>query len=255
LIWCSARRERYPVVLPEYRRRDSPINPYVFVEELSDQLQDDDVVVLANGAACVTALQALRLKRRQRVIVNSGTAGMGYDLPAAIGAACARNSSPPGSRRVICLAGDGSIQMNLQELQTIRQHGLPVKIFVFDNDGYSSIRQTQDNLFAGHRVGEGPASGVTLPDLVAVAAAYGIEALRVTCHGELDEAIGTALVSEGPALVDVGMDPARTFTPRVMAERRADGSLVSKPLEDMFPFLERDEFDANMIGPHYEPEG
>ena len=164
--WCSERRTRYPVVLPEYRDRDAPINPYVFIDELSDQLEADDVVVLANGAACVTALQALRLKRGQRLIVNSGTAGMGYDLPAAIGA---RVRSPRTVRRAggacVCLAGDGSIQMNMQELETLVHHELPVKIFVFNNGGYLSIRLTQDNLFGGARFGESSATGVGLPDM------------------------------------------------------------------------------------------
>jgi acetolactate synthase-1/2/3 large subunit len=217
---------------------------------------------MANGSACVVTLQAFSVKEGQRLLVNSGTAGMGYDLPAAVGAAFARRAAlgagpdarEPGAARVICLAGDGSMQMNLQELQTIAHHRLPVKIFVFDNAGYASIRQTQDNLFAGHRVGEGPATGVTFPDMVALAGAYGIGALRVTRHDELDEVIGSTLVSDGPALVDVVMDPERTFTPKVIAERLADGTIVSKPLEDMYPFLERAEFADNMIGPRYEPE-
>jgi acetolactate synthase-1/2/3 large subunit len=188
---------------------------------------------------------------------------MGYDLPAAVGAAFARRAatsgvdtrpSPAGpADRVICLAGDGSIQMNLQELQTIAQHVLPVKIFVFDNAGYASIRQTQDNLFGGYRVGEGPGSGLTFPDMVKVAEAYGIEATRVTRHAALDEAIGSALVSPGPVLVDVVMDPEQPFVPKVAAERLPDGRLVSKPLEDMTPLLDRDEFAANMIVPHYTP--
>ena len=143
--------------------------------------------------------------------------------------------------------------MNIQELQTIVHHALPIKIFVFDNAGYVSIRQTQDNIFEGRRVGEGPQSGVSFPDLVRLAEAYGIAATRVTCHDELDEAIGAALASVGPALVDVVMDPDEAFLPKVIAERLPDGRLVSKPLEDMHPFLDREEFADNMIGPPYEP--
>jgi len=247
LSWCVARRERYPVVLPAYRRRDAPINPYVFIDELSDQLEDGDVVVTANGAACVTALQALRLKRDQRVIVNSGTAGMGYDLPAAIGAACARRAGPAGGRRVICLAGDGSIQMNLQELETLAYYQLPVKVFVFDNGGYLSIRQTQDNLFAGARFGESSASGVGLPDMVALAGAYGIPAKRVDSHPALSTAIAATLAADGPSLLDVVMDPEQVFAPKVIAEKRPDGQIVSKPLEDMFPWLDPEELRANMM--------
>jgi len=259
LAWCRERRRRYPVVLPEYRRRDEPVNAYVFVDELARRLAEDDVVVCANGSACVVTFQAFAVKPGQRLIANSGTAGMGYDLPAAIGAAFALRdggapagaASPAG--RVVCLAGDGSIQMNIQELQTIVHHELPVKIFVFDNAGYLSIRQTQDNIFAGRRVGEGPHSGVSFPDLVRLAEAYGIAATRVTRHKELDEAIGAALVGAGPALVDVVMDPDQAFVPKVIAERLADGRIVSKPLEDMYPFLTREEFADNMIVPPYEP--
>lgn len=259
LTWCRERRLRYPVVLPEYRRRDEPVNTYAFVDELARRLEKDDVVICANGSACVVTFQAFAVKRGQRLIANSGTAGMGYDLPAAIGAAFAlrggadpaAGASPAG--RVICLAGDGSIQMNIQELQTIVHHELPIKIFVFDNAGYVSIRQTQDNIFAGRRVGEGPHSGVSFPDLVRLAEAYGIAATRVTRHDELDEAIGAALVSAGPALVDVVMDPDQAFVPKVIAERLPDGRIVSKPLEDMYPFLTREEFADNMIVPPYEP--
>lgn len=266
IAWCRERRERYPVILPQYRERETPVNPYVFVDRLSDHLDEGDLVVCANGSACVVAIQAFAFKQNQRMLVNSGTAGMGYDLPAALGAAFARRPGRAGdgaamssavaadpATRVICLAGDGSIQMNLQELQTIVQHQLPVKIFVFDNDGYASIRQTQDNLFAGRRVGEGPNSGLTFPDLVRLAEAYGIDAVRVSRHDELDAAIAAALVSQGPMLVDVVMDPAQAFVPKVIAERLPDGRLVSKPLEDMFPFLPREEFEENLIVPPYTP--
>jgi acetolactate synthase I/II/III large subunit len=255
LSWCAVRRARYPVVLPEYRRRDAPVNPYVFIDELSDLLAADDVVVLANGAACVSALQALRPKRGQRIMVNSGTAGMGYDLPAAVGAACARADiaadlpGAPGREapRVVCLAGDGSIQMNLQELQTLTSYKLPIKVFVFGNGGYLSIRQSQDNLFGGARFGEGPATGVGLPDMVALAGAYGIAANRVHSHAALSAAIADTLAAEGPALLDVIMDPEQTFAPKVIAEKRPDGQIVSKALEDMYPWLDPEELRENML--------
>lgn len=262
VTWCHERRVRYPVVLPEYRQRETPVNPYVFVDRLADRLEEGDLVVCANGSACVIAIQAFVFKRGQRMLVNSGTAGMGYDLPAAVGAAFARRSSAETASydigagpdaRVVCLAGDGSILMNVQELQTIAQHQLPVKIFIFDNEGYASIRQTQDNLFSGRRLGEGPGSGLTFPDLVRVAEAFGIRAVRVARHDELDAAIDAALTSPGPVLVNVVMDPAMTFVPKVIAERLPDGRLVSKPLEDMFPFLPREEFEENLIVPPYTP--
>ncbi|MGV8083277.1 MAG: thiamine pyrophosphate-binding protein [Coriobacteriia bacterium] len=246
--WCAEWRRRYPVVRPEFRAKDEPVNPYVFVDELSDAVNNDDIVVCANGAACVIGFQALRLKRGMRLIGNSGTASMGYDVPAAIGAAVA------AGRRVICLAGDGSIQMNIQELQTIVHHQLPVKIFVFNNEGYLSIRQTQDNLFGGHYVGESARSGVSFPDMVRVASAYGIEARRVASHEGLTEAIRATLISPGPAVLDVVMDPSQNFEPKLMAQKLPDGRLVSKPLEDMYPFLDREEFASNMLVPPYQPQ-
>ncbi len=252
LSWCADRRARYSVVLPEYRQRETPVNPYVFVDELSDHLEAEDVIVLANGSACVTALQAMRLKQGQQVIVNSGTAGMGYDLPTAIGAACALISTRGSSQRVICLAGDGSIQMNVQELETIVHHQFPIKVFVFNNAGYLSMRQTQDNLFAGNRFGESPASGLGLPDMVALARAYGIPANRVDDLAGLTAAIDKTLASDGPALLDVVMDPEQTFAPKVIAEKLPDGRLMSKPLEDMFPWLDRAEFLENMLIEPYE---
>lgn len=246
LSWCLERKRRYPVVLDEYRR-ESPVNPYVFVDELSDHLAPGDLVVMANGSACVTALQAMRLKDGQQVIVNSGTAGMGYDLPCSIGAAAARSTAGAAEGRVICLAGDGSIQMNLQELETIVFHQLPIKIFVFDNAGYLSMRQTQDNLFGGARFGESPTSGLGLPDMVAVSRAFGISAERVANLSDLPAAITLTLSSEGPALLDVVMDPEQVFSPKVIAEKLPDGRLVSKPLEDMFPWLDRAELAENML--------
>lgn len=252
LMWCADRKAKYPVVLPEYRQQETPVNPYVFVDVLSDHLDGDDVIVLANGSACVTALQAMRLKPGQQVIVNSGTAGMGYDLPTAIGASCARMTAGRPSRRVICLAGDGSIQMNIQELETLVFHQLPIKVFVFNNAGYVSMRQTQDNLFGGARFGESPASGLGLPDMVALALAYGIPATRVTHHDALSEAIERTLATQGPALLDVVMDPEQMFSPKVIAEKRPDGRLVSKPIEDMFPWLDRQELRENMLVDLYE---
>jgi acetolactate synthase-1/2/3 large subunit len=245
LEWCLERKRRYPVVLPEYRRAEVPVNPYVFVDALSGHLDEDSIVVTANGAAVVISNQALRVPRGARLICSSGTASMGYDLPAAIGACVA------AGRPVICLAGDGSVQMNLQELQTIVHHRLPVKLFIFDNQGYLSMRQTQDNLFGGRYVGADPGSGVSLPDMTAIAGAYGIPARTVRCHGDLDEAIGATLAGDGPQLCVVVMDPRQPFSPKVAGRKLPDGRMVSNPLEDMHPLLEREELADNMLVPLY----
>lgn len=241
LEWCLDRRRRYPVVLPEYRTRESPVDTYVACDALSSLLTEGEVVVQANGSACIVGSQAMRLPRGAIMMENSGTASMGWDLPAAIGAAVA------SGRRVICLSGDGSIMMNLQELQTIAQWRLPIKIVLLNNSGYVSIRQTQDNIFAGHRVGEGPKTGVSLPDFQRIAAAFGIASNRVESHVRLEEGLAYALGSDGPFLCEVMVDPGQLFMPKVQAEKRPDGTLVSKPLEDMWPFLDRDEYAGNML--------
>jgi acetolactate synthase I/II/III large subunit len=183
----------------------------------------------------------MKIRKGQRLISNSGSASMGYDLPAALGAAVAREG-----KRVVCLAGDGSVQLNIQELQTVVHHQLPLKIFVLNNGGYLSIRSTQSNFF-GRVMGEGPASGVSFPDFVKVAAAYGIPGLRVERESEMD-AVDAALASPGPTLIEVMLDPNQEFEPRSRSKVLPDGTIVSPPLEDMYPFLPPEELAANMFG-------
>ena len=247
ISWCRARKERYSVVLPEYLENKNRVNPYVFCDVLSDYLGEHDVIVSSNGSACVIPIQSLRLKKGQRHIVNSGCAAMGYGLPSAIGACFSSKKN-----RVICLEGDGSIQLNIQELQTVVHHQLPLKIFIFNNDGYLSIRTTQNNFFNGHLVGEGPKSGVTLPDMVRIAEAYGIKTCRISAQDDLAEKIKDVLDSPGPVLCDILIQPDQLFVPRTSSQRLPDGRMVSKPLEDMYPFLDRDEFLSNMIVPPWD---
>ncbi len=241
LAWCRERVARYPVVQDRQRQAGPPLNPYHFMEELSAMLADDDAVICGNASACIVPFQAMKIRRGQRLISNSGSASMGYDLPAAIGAAIAR-----GGKRVICLAGDGSLQMNIQELQTVAHHRLPIKIFVLNNAGYLSIRSTQKNFF-GRMMGESAGSGVSFPDFVKVADAYGIPSLRVDRTGDFGR-IREALEQPGPALIDVVLDPEQEFEPRSRAKQLPDGKIVSPPLEDMYPFLGPEELAANTIG-------
>lgn len=243
LRWCQERKERYPVVLAEYREKPGLTNPYCFVEELFRQLPDDAIVVTGDGTACITTFQAARLKRGQRLYSDGGCAPMGFDLPAAIGAAAA------AGRRVFCLAGDGSIQMNLQELQTIATHRFPVTVFVLNNQGYNSIRMTQKNFFPDNPVGAGPESGVGIPDFEKLADSYGYPYRAIRSNGDLREGIAAALALDEPHICEVFLDPGQPFAPRISSRRRPDGSLVSSPLEDMFPFLDREEFRDNMIVP------
>jgi acetolactate synthase-1/2/3 large subunit len=245
LTWCKERVARYPKVLSQHRSRGDRINPYHFVDVLFHQLADDDVIACGDGTACIVPFQVARLKVGQRMFSNSGCASMGHDLPAAVGAAVAREG-----KRVICLAGDGSIQLNIQELQTVAHHQLPIKIFVLNNDGYLSIRTTQGNFF-GRCVGESPHSGVSFPDMVKVAQAYGLPALRIE-GPDFESAIHQTLNTPGPFLCDVMLDPNQQFEPRSSSKILPDGRMVSAPLEDMFPFLEREELLSNLLIPPME---
>jgi acetolactate synthase I/II/III large subunit len=240
LAWCRERVQRYPVVQNRQRQPGPPLNPYYFVEQLSAKLADDDVMICGNASSCIVPFQTMRLRKNQRLISNSGSASMGYDLPAAIGAAFAR-----GGKRVICLAGDGSIQMNIQELQTVVHHQLPLKIFILNNSGYLSMRMTQSGFF-GHLMGESAASGASLPDIVKIACAYGIPSVRIDRQSQLEQ-IDRALAAEGPALVDVVLDPGQEFEPRSRARQLPDGRIVSPNLEDMYPFLDESELTDNVI--------
>lgn len=240
LAWCKERVAKYPVVLPRHRNWNGKINPYHFLEVLFQRLADDDIVVVGNGAATVMTFQAASLKRGQRLFGNSGSASMGFDLPAAIGAAFA-----DVGRRVICLAGDGSFMLNLQELQTVAHHKLPLKIFILNNDGYLSIRTSQSNFF-GRMVGESPKSGVSFPDMVKLAQAFDVPGLRID-QPNFTAAIDQGLNHPGPILCDVILDPQQTFEPKLSSKQLADGRMVSAPLEDMFPFLDREELLQNLL--------
>jgi acetolactate synthase I/II/III large subunit len=239
--WCRQRVARYPVVQERQRQPGPPLNPYYFMEMLSSMLAPDDVVVCGNATACILPFQVMKIRKGQRLISNSGSASMGYDLPASIGAAVAR-----GGGRVVCLAGDGSLQLNIQELQTVAHHRLPVKIVVLNNGGYLSIRSTQKNFF-GRVMGESPDSGVSFPDFVKVGQAYGIPSVRVERAAEM-ETVRAALDASGPALIEVMLDPQQEFEPRSRSKVLPDGSIVSSPLEDMYPFLSPEELAENTIG-------
>lgn len=241
LGWCRDLVARYPVVLKEYWDRPGPVNPYCFGQQLFELLEEGDVIVTGDGTACVTTFQSAVIKRGQRLYTNSGCASMGYDLPAAIGAFHAT-----GARRIICIAGDGSIMMNLQELQTISGGRLPIKIFVLNNDGYHSIRQVQENYFPDNIVGCGPDSGLTFPDFVKLGEALSISTSRILDHDGLKRGIAAALANDEPHLCEVMIDKAQGFSPKLSSRRLEDGSMVSSALEDMAPFLPREELAAIM---------
>ena len=207
-------------------------------------MEEGDIIVTGDGTACVTIFQAATLKRGQRLFTNSGCASMGYDLPAAIGAFYAS-----GAKRIICLAGDGSIMMNLQELQTIVGGAMPIKIFLLNNDGYHSIRQAQQNYFPDNILGCGPDSGITFPDFQRLSYGFGLSSSSVGTHADLPAAIRLALATEGPHLCEVMLDKEQAFAPKVSSRRLEDGTMMSSPLEDMAPFLSREELREAMTLP------
>ncbi|MBQ9479200.1 MAG: thiamine pyrophosphate-binding protein, partial [Selenomonadaceae bacterium] len=232
--------DKYPAAREEYYRRSTPLNPYAFMEKFFGRLSDDEVVVCGNGSASVIPMQAGTFKRGQRVIANSGCAAMGYGFPASIGCSIAQRD-----RRVICIDGDGSFQMNIQELQTVVYNRLDLKIVYINNNGYHSIRQTQTNLFEPPLVGVCDGNGLSFPDIEKIAAAYGITFFRIDDLNRADELIDQFLSTEGAALCEIVVDVKQNFEPKLSSKRLPDGRIVSPPLDDMFPFLPRDEYERN----------
>ncbi len=235
--WVQEMQQRF-CVQNEHARVPGPwLNPYHAVEKVFSHLGRRDVVVCGNASACILPFQIGALKDGQRMFSNSGSASMGYDLPAAIGAAVAE----PG-RRVVCFAGDGSIQMNIQELQTIKTYQLPITIIVLNNAGYVSIRQTHENFF-GHVVGADANSGVEFPDYAAVAQAYGLRAVRIAEPKALD-ALDEWMTPSGPTLIEIVVDPSQGFAPRIKSRVDEQGKFQTPALDDMYPFLSADQVGA-----------
>jgi acetolactate synthase-1/2/3 large subunit len=246
LEWGLERRRRYYPVLPEYREAKGVVNPYCFIETLFEALEPNEVIVMADATAAVVTVQVAKLKRGQRLYSNSGAASMGYDLPATIGAWHAMSEN---AERIICLAGDGSIMQNLQELQTISGHGIPAKIFLYNNSGYHSIRQSQQAYFDGFSVGCGPDSGVTFPDFEKIAHAFGFTFARVSDHDDMARAVEETLSASGPAICEIMVDKSQNFAPKVSSRRLEDGTMVTAPMEDLAPFLPRDELAEALAVP------
>ena len=241
---CQGWKKKYPFVLPEHRIQTGRVSMYAFAEIASEEIGEDCIILPGNaGNASELFLTAFKAKRGQRIIHNKGTGAMGFCQPAAIGACLAS-----GNRHTICVDGDGGFQLNIQELETIRRLGLPVKFFVMNNEGYASIRASQRNYF-GRLTGADASSGMTLPDVVAVAKSYGLDAVRIEDSSRLREQVRQVLTMPGPLVCDVMIIPDEPRSPRVASRQRKDGSMVSTPLEDMAPFLDREEFLANMVVP------
>lgn len=237
LMWCKTINVRYPIVNDSYYF-SKLLNPYAFLDTLFKLLENDDVTVTGNGSACVVSFQVAEIKAGQRLFTNSGCAAMGYGFPAAIGACVARKG-----KRVICIDGDGSFQMNLQELQTVVYNRFNIKIVILNNNGYHSIRQTQTNLFAPPLIGVCDGNGISFPDMKKIAYAYGIDYIRIEKQEDAEKGILEALNMEGPVIIEAVVDPNQNFEPKLSSRVMPDGTIESPEIDDMYPFIDREEYN------------
>ncbi|KIM09165.1 MAG: hypothetical protein KU28_00545 [Sulfurovum sp. PC08-66] len=233
---------KYPVDLPEYQKETEGINSYHFMKIFSDKLSNEAVVVVDTGSCFHVHAQAFKVKFGQRHIITGGLSTMGYS-PASIGvAALARDKG----KEVYCISGDGSIQMNLQEFQTIAHYKLPIKTIIFNNNGYLLIRHTHNNFFDGRLIGESPSTGVGIPSMKKVAELYDIKFISVATLTDLDAKLAELIDYKGPVIFEVMTPTNQLLIPRVASKKLDDGKMISMPFDDMFPFLPRDEYEANI---------
>jgi acetolactate synthase-1/2/3 large subunit len=237
---CNHWKKTYPVVLDSYKK-EKPVNSYYFTDKLSNYAAKDDLIIVDTGTCFHVACQVWKIKPGQRFLTTGGLSSMGY-WAASIGGCVANNR-----KRTVVITGDGSLQMNIQELATIKHNNLPIKIIIFNNNGYLLIRHTQKNFMGGRLLGEGPDTGVWCPDSLEIARAYGIKGVRISKVSEVEPKIKEVMEHTGPVICDVMTPQWQLIIPRISSERMPDGSLVSKPYEDMYPFLPRKEFNSNMI--------
>ena len=247
---CRRWKREYPVVLPrQWEENGSTANVYAFVRYLSSRLPQNSLTAVSNGACCVVGNQAYVIQKGSRMANNSAVASMGYGLPAAIGTCLGG-----GRRETICLEGDGSIMMNLQELQTVQTNQLPIKLFLINNQGYHSIRITQNNLFQEHcKVGIGPESGdLSFPEFQKIAEAFGYRYYSANSNAGMKAVVDEVLAQEGPVFCEIFTDTQQVWEPKSSTKRLEDGTLVSPPLEDLAPFLPREELEKIMLSPLME---
>ena len=244
---CQRWKRDYPAVLPrQWAENGKTANVYAFVRYLSSCLPENSLTAVSNGACCVVGNQAYVIQKGSRMANNSAIASMGYGLPAAIGTCIGG-----GRKQTICLEGDGSIMMNLQELQTVLTNKLPIKIFLINNNGYHSIRITQNNLFSGHpKVGIGPESGdLSFPSFELIAKAFGYPYYSAHSNAEMKDVVNKVLDQDGPAFCEIFTDTKQVWEPKSSAKKLEDGTLISPPLEDLAPFLPREELERQMFIP------
>ena len=246
LAQCETYRQRFPWVGPEHKDEGGFINSYTFMEKLNAHLKPDQFIVTDMGTALLSGHQVLRVNRGQRLMTSLGLGEMGYGLPGAIGVSFARNRG-----EVLCLNCDGGMMMNLQELQTVAHHQLPIKIVIFNNDGYLMIKHTQKALHAGRYSGTDKKSGVSCPDFTKLGKAFDMPTWQIRTWEDFDRVIPQFQGCAGPAICEVFMHPEQLFVPKLSLASRSDGSLVSPPLEDLSPLVSREVLkEVMLVGTH-----
>jgi acetolactate synthase-1/2/3 large subunit len=235
-------KDKYPVFQPEYKANTERINSFYFMEVLSSKLTDNNIIVTDMGTSYTCTMQSLRMNGKNRLFTSSATCSMGFGLPGAIGAYFA-----DPTKDIILIAGDGGLQMNIQELQTINHYKIPIKIFLLNNNGYLAISLMQDNLFKGNYIGSNPESGVSNPDFIRLASAYGFKVYSVNNNTELENNIDEVLNAEGPVLCEISMIENQLLIPRVQSSKDKNDKIISNSLENMFPYLSDEEMKEIML--------
>jgi acetolactate synthase I/II/III large subunit len=242
---CREWKEKYPVILPEYWKSEKYVNTYTLGATLARELTGEDLIIPGSSGVCIdTFWLSFEIKEGMRSFSTGGLGAMGFGIPAAMGGCVAS-----GGKRTVCVDGDGGFQLNIQELETVKRLNLPIKYFVINNSGYASIRGMQRNHFNGRLVACDASSGMTLPNVLKQAEAYGIAAVRLEKQEGLAEKLSEILAMPGPVVCEVMVDPDQAVGPRVSSVVKTGGQIVSRPLEDLWPFLNREEFYSNMIVP------
>lgn len=245
LTHCKKTYEKYPICLPEYYQQKDFVNNYVFIEELSKHLPENSLIVPGSSGACSeVTMQAIKIKTGTRIFNSEGLGSMGFGIPAAIGACLAADK-----QETICIDGDGGFVMNMQELELVNRYKLPIKFFILNNDGYGSIKTTQTNHFNGRLVASDPSSGLTLPEISKIADAFNIPYIKIFDNDMLCHLMKKVLDTEGPLMIEVMIDPNHRTAPKASVYKTKDGLFATRPMEDLAPFLSREEFKSEMLVP------
>jgi acetolactate synthase-1/2/3 large subunit len=242
---CKKTYNKYPICLPEYYEQKNFVNNYVFVEELSKHLPENSLVVPGSSGACSeVTMQAFKLKHGTKIFNSEGLGSMGFGVPAAIGACIAADK-----KETICIDGDGGFVMNMQELELVNRYKLPIKFFILNNDGYGSIKTTQTNHFEGRLVASDPGSGLSLPEVSKIAEAFNIPYIKIFDNDMLCYIMQKIINTEGPLMIEVMIDPNHRTAPKASVYKTKDGLFATRPMEDMAPFLSREDFESEMLVP------